>query len=146
MKNILQTLYKQAYAHNRNKCGMIEKSFGIKDWVDLVFGEAQLFCLRHKFPSLTMWADLDKEFDISRYDIYVNKGEITLNPDKDVIIIGDTEATLICDKLRVYRIALMHGATANIKASGRAVVVMRREDENCTINEELTDGAIIMKL
>lgn len=144
MKTILTRLFKQAYAHNRNKCGMINKSFGVNEWVDLVFGQAQPFCLRHRFPSLPMWSDLDKEFDISKYGIYVNKGRITIKPEKDVIIIGNTEATLVCDRLRAYHIVLMHGATANIKGSGYAVI-FTRTDDTCTINEELTGGAIIQE-
>jgi hypothetical protein len=144
MENTLKSLYKEAYAHNRNKCGMIEKSFDIKDWVSLIFGEAQMFCLRHKFPSLPMWSELDKKFDIARYEIYVNKGKITLAPQKEVILIGDTEATLTYSKLRAYHVVVMHGATVNVKASGRAVVFMRAED-NCTINEDLTEGAIIQR-
>ncbi len=123
--NVLQTLYKKAYAHNHNKCGMIDKKLGIEDWVDLVFGEAQRFCLRHKFPTLEIWQELDKEFDISQFMIFVNSGKRSVDfegKESKILLIGNTDAEIVCDKLKAYHIILMHGAKATVKATNRAVV------------------------
>ncbi len=125
---------------------MISKDLQIEDWVRLVFGKAKFFCIDNKFPTLDIWRSLDNEFGIDKYNIYVEKQRetITIENSKDnVLLIGNVDYTVICDKLRPYRIMGMHGAKITIKGSNRAVVLIE-DDGSCTIKEELTGGAIIV--
>jgi hypothetical protein len=139
---VLSRLFQQAYSHNQNQCGMIDKSFTIEDWVQLVFGEAKLFCIENNIPTLTMWEELDRVFDIAQYGIYVNKGDITLKDEQNVIVIGATTATIEHNELRRNVVVAMRGATCHIVAN-RNAVVFAKKDKFSTITTEQNDNSVI---
>jgi hypothetical protein len=146
MKDILSELYRQAYSHNNNECGIIDKSFSIEDWVRLVFGKAKFHCLEHKFPTMDLWDGLDKQFGMEKHRIWINKNgaSITFEGNEDkCLLVGDVDYSVVCNRLRPYHIICMHGAKVTINGSGRAVLFVET-DGTCEINEELTDGAIII--
>jgi len=47
-------------------------------------------------------------------------------------LVGNTQAEIKCDQTALYRIILMHGASAEIEASGYSVVKIER-DENSEV-------------
>ncbi len=141
-QKVLERLFQQAYSHNQNQCGIIDKSFTIEDWVSLVFGEAQLFCLENNIPTLSMWEELDRVFAISQYGIYVNKGNITLKDEPSVILIGATTATVEHNELRRNVVVAMRGAQCHVVAN-RNAVVFAKKDKFSEITTEQNDNAVI---
>lgn len=142
----LERLYEKAFAHNQNQCGILKDGFQIEDWVRLVFGKAKFFCIDNKFPTLDIWKDIDSEYGIAKYGIFIENNDkpILFEGSRDqCLVVGDREYEVICDKLRPYRIVGMHGAKITIRGRNRAVIILET-DGTCTITEDITENAILV--
>ncbi len=104
--------------------------------------EAVDFCIKNHFPTLRTLRQF-KQCQPEKYGIYIDAGNIRIKNPEKVILIGYTNATITCDELKRHQIILMHGARANITASGWAVVALKAE-AGCIYMKTVTDHAIIL--
>lgn len=100
------------------------------------------FCLAANFPNLATLR-LFKPYHPERFGIYIDAGQITLNNPSTAVLIGRTNATVMCDTCAAHTVVTMHGATATVLASGWAVV---RTEAGASTNiiRRTSDNAIIL--
>lgn len=103
------------------------------------------FCLRNRFPSLPTFRQLKAAgADLTQYGIYVDEGNVRMrNPDRHIVLIGRTTATVSCDECQRYQVTLMHGAKGVVNAMRWAVVAVDGETRSglmCNVS----DNAIIL--
>lgn len=80
------------------------------------------FCKKHGFPTIGMLRDADAEV-LKASNWFVDAGDIELSDADNVVVAGDTRATLKYSATdRPYHATVMHGAKANILAGGYAVL------------------------
>ena len=80
------------------------------------------FCIKFHFPSPKVLRAF-KGDEPERFGIYIDAGEIAIDePMGKIIIVGSTKATVECSSLRRYEIVCLHGAIAEVNASGFSVV------------------------
>lgn len=100
------------------------------------------FCVKNRFPTLEMWRSGYKEI-ASKYNIFIDAGDIRIANQPKVVLIGDTQAELVYDNsLQRHEVVVMHGAKAKIKASGYAVVFVTSADGE--IERDITGNAKIL--
>lgn len=100
------------------------------------------FCQRYNFPDIKTLRHF-KQYNVERFGVYIDAGEISLNNVRRVVLIGDTEATITCDNVRRYEVIMMHGAKAEITASGWAVVFITNKC-GCEVKTIAKDRAKIL--
>lgn len=101
------------------------------------------FCLRYHFPSIETLR-LFKNEHPERFGVYIDAGDIVIdNPVQKILLIGDTIGKISCSETRRYEIALLHGASAVVNASGWAIVAPEVET-GCGIIKNSQDNAIIL--
>lgn len=100
------------------------------------------FCLAANFPNLDAFRQF-KSFGPERYGFYIDAGDITLTDPETAVLIGNTTATIRCDKCQRNTIVAMHGAKATVLASGWAVV-HAESGPAATVTCESTENAIIL--
>lgn len=96
------------------------------------------FVMKTGFPGLREFRQMQKVYNLAKYGIYLDCEEITLEEKRDVFIIGETKAILKYNELAKSHVCVIHGAKAEIRASGYAVVKVesdRRSKVNCIISE-----------
>ena len=100
------------------------------------------FCIKNHFPNMTTFR-LFKPYNVERFGIYIDAGNITLRNPKRAILIGRTSATVNCDTLEAHEITLLHGAKAIVNASGWSVCKTTLEN-GCSIIRNTSENAIIL--
>lgn len=141
--NIVQHLYKEA--NKLKQCGAVKGKETPEELVHIIMNTtAMKFCLINKFPTMKIWNELDKSFNISRFKIYIDKNntsiELTSKEDK-CMLVGNVKYTVKCSGLRPFRIFAMHGAEVEIIGDKNAVIFID-DDGTCKYNEILNNGAI----
>lgn len=121
--------------------GACEKSGKATTWKSLAWllfsPQGREFCLNNKFPSLQMFREIKDH--MKPYRVYVEENAVYCN--QDVAIIGGG-ATLVFDKMRNFKVILMHGAIVNIEVSNHAVVLVESVDSEYIITNDGT-GVIL---
>lgn len=84
------------------------------------------FMTATQFPSLETFRRY-VPFAPEQYDIWIDCGKTEMENPERCIIVGDTQVKITCNGLKAYTIILMHGATADITASGYAVVHVEKD-------------------
>lgn len=105
------------------------------------------FCLEHDFPDRDLMLEY-KACGAADYGIYIDAGEITVNNPERAVFMGDTRATVVCDRLdkvgrKPSRVFLLQGAKAVILASNWAVCFVKAAP-SCEIARIAEDHALIM--
>lgn len=106
----------------KGACSGSDKVSDYKSLVWMLFSpQGREFCEENNFPALS---DLEAiKAEVEPYGVFVNSGYVHRNNQPHIALMGDTEATLeYSDVSQVYKIILMHGAKAKIKASNYAVL------------------------
>lgn len=113
--------------------GACNKTKGITTLAELVAlftsPQGREFCIKHNYPSREQWRQIADHWsaeELSRYGVYVDlPSDYTETQDNPGTIIAVGETTHIDIRIwgadKLYRIMLMHGATATITASHYAV-------------------------
>lgn len=102
------------------------------------------FCEVNNFPSIETWRELNKAYDLTKFGIYVDAGDISLVNNPHTTLIGKTTGqSLKYNELKRHTVTLMHGATANITASGWALVFVS-SGRDCTVVKNAIDRAKIL--
>lgn len=106
-------------------CGACGKSAGVSDWKSLAWlfftPQGREFCEKNQFPSLELFRQMKEP--VSAYGVFVDAGTISRLNCANIGLVGDTAGELTYGGVdTVYKVVLMHGARARIKASGYAVI------------------------
>lgn len=109
-------------------CSMFTGEENLEKLISLMFSTQGIeFLTTFGFPDLPSF----RRFIIyhpERFGVFIDSGKIALNGVKSIFMVGNTEASIKCDEAALYRIILMHGATAKIEASGYAVVKVEKDN------------------
>lgn len=126
--------------------GACAKSEGVSNWKSLVWlfftPQGREFCEKHNFPSLEMFREMKGE--ISKYDVFVDAGNVVCANRADIALVGNTFAELTYSGVEcTHKVVLMHGAKARIKASNYAVVLIVNIG-GCEVEMEKDETAVIL--
>lgn len=125
-------------------CTMFKGTENLDDAASLVFSaQGSEFMTRFGFPSLDTFRSFLK-FNPEKYGAYIDKGKIALSGEKRILLVGNTIARIKCDETALYRIILMHGASAVIDASGYSVVKVEKDGVS-SHDINVSDFAKVMK-
>lgn len=100
------------------------------------------FCQRYNFPDIQTLRKF-KQYDVDRFGVFIDAGGIALNNVRRVVLVGDTHATITCGNTWRYEIIMMHGAKAEVNASGWAVVSITNKT-GCEVKVTATERAKIL--
>lgn len=100
------------------------------------------FCQRYNFPEIQTLRKF-QQYDVERFGVFIDAGSIALNNVRRLVLVGDTQATITCDNTWRYEIIMMHGAKAEINASGWAVVAIINKT-GCEVKVTATERAKIL--
>lgn len=108
----------------------------------LVTPQGVEFCINTGYPTIEAFRQF-KRFGVEKYDVYIDTGEIALLNKKRAVLIGNTTATVFCDRLARHEIVVLRGAKAVINASQWAVV-RAQKDADSEFIKHATDHAKII--
>ena len=113
----------------------------IADLVDVFYHPQGIeFCQQHNYPSIDLLRRF-KDLKVERFGVYIDAGDIKLHNPKRVILIGNTNAIIDCDK-GGSDIIVMHSAKAEIIAKAWSVVRVHY-NSGCNVIQNKNDRAII---
>lgn len=142
IEQIIRQVYLQAKLTGAcNRFKGTEKT--LEDIVNLLCSpQGMEFCIEHHFPNMATFR-LFKPFNPEQYGVYIDSGALTLRNPKKVVLVGRTNATIICDTLERHEVCLLHGAKANINASGWSVVSVSGS-KGCQVIRNISGKAVIL--
>ena len=128
--------------------GACSRSGKASDWSTLAWmlftPQGREFCEEKQFPSLRMWREI-KESIIGKHPINIDAGEIKVNNPKNIAVIGDTVANLTYSGTdTVYKLIVMHGGKARVRAVNYAVVLVVKIGEGCEVEFNNDETARIL--
>lgn len=117
----------------------------ITDWrsaVRVMFSpQGREFCKAHKYPSAEQFRQMP---NLQSLGIYVDAGEIDVCCDRDVCIVGNTQARIFANEnTSLHRLLVFHGASAKIIASNYSVTNVTNIGGK--IKAEKTDNAKVFE-
>ena len=141
MEDIIKQIFAQV-----TQIGCCDKFKGSEDLQGIIqlFKSPQglEFCIKNHFPHISTLRQF-KPYNVGRYGIYIDAGEITLSNPGLVLLIGNTTATLNCSSNKARNeVVLMHGAKAVINASEWSVTFIKVERGSYIKN--IKDHAIVL--
>lgn len=148
MERVITEIYEQKAQILKNngitrRCEWFD-SFKIanqKDMAKSVFHRTGIqFCQRYNFPSIDLYQRMS-QIGMEQYGWYVDAGDIELHNPKEVLLVGNTNATIHSDK-DGCKIIVMHNAKANITISGTSIAQIFYND-GCSV-EYRNEGAGIV--
>lgn len=101
------------------------------------------FILKKGYPRLYEFREIQKETDLKKFGIYLDCGNIELTEERKVFLIGNTVAKLNYRELANNNVYMIHGAKADIQASGYAVVKVEK-DSDSRVESKASDKAVIL--
>lgn len=120
----------QEMARKLSECHMFKGTESLSEMIDLMFSaQGSEFLTTFGFPDLATFRKFIK-YQPERLGVFIDKGEIALSQEKNIFVVGNTTARIKCSETALYRIMLMHGASAVIEASGYSVVSVKSDDES----------------
>lgn len=141
IKTIISRIYAQA--KHLNACDKFTGEEDLEALVRLFLSPQGIeFCIAHHFPNSATFR-LFKPYQLERYGIYIDAGDITLRNPEKAVIIGRTQATVFCDTNTRHEVVVLHGAKALVSAARWAVVFTTVEPGSSCL-KSTTDNAIII--
>ena len=118
---------KQDIARKFALCNMFKGTEDLRELADLIFTPQGIeFVINNRFPDLNTFRRF-KPYKPERYGIYIDCGQISLNEQRRVLLVGKTSATLNYKATEGSNVYLMHGAKASVVAGGYAVVKVKHD-------------------
>lgn len=123
-------------AQRLSECAMFTGNETLEEMVSLMFSaQGSEFLTTFGFPDLDTFRKFIR-YQPERFGVFIDKGEIALSQEKNIFVVGNTTARIKCSETALYRIILMHGAAADIEASGYAVIKVERDGlSKCEIHK-----------
>lgn len=146
MEELIHKLYEQA--HKLGACDLFTgRERTLNDIVSLFLSVQGLeFCFKKHFPNIATFR-LFKRYDADlgkKYGIYIDAGSVTLRDPRRVVLIGRTDAQVLCQSPdTAHEVYVLRGASAMVIASGWAVVKVEAETA-CSVIKKTNDNAIIL--
>lgn len=101
------------------------------------------FCIASRFPTLAVFRQF-KPYNVDRFGIYIDAGDITLKNPHRAVLIGRTAAKIVYTENKpLHKLTLLRGASAAVTASGWAVVGVTQE-YGCKLIKNTTENGIIL--
>lgn len=123
-------------------CTMFHGDETLEELVELLFSPQGVeFISRFSFPTLSIFRQF-KKYDTQKLGVYIDAGEITLEEEHRVLLVGKTTATLKYSQTHENLVCALHGATALIEAAGYSVVHVEI-DRNSKAREIIKDHAFV---
>lgn len=125
--------------------GACRLTHAITDWrsaVNVMFSpQGREFCKAHGYPTAEQFRQMP---DLQSLGVYVDAGEIDICCDKDICIVGDTQARVFAaENTSLHRLLVFHGASAQIIASNYSVTNVTNIGGK--IKAEITDNAKVFE-
>lgn len=130
-------------AQKLGACPMLTGKEDINGLIDLFFTPQGIeFCTKHSFPDMGVLRQLKERYNLNK-EVFIDTELKMKNPSRVALFGSGTIAELEYDgSAERYEVVVMHGATAKIKASGYAVVIINNTGgvvETC-----VNDNALIL--
>lgn len=123
-------------------CTMFHGDETLEELVELLFSPQGVeFISRFSFPTLSIFRQF-KKYDTQKLGVYIDAGEITLEEEHRVLLVGKTTATLKYSQTHENLVCVLHGATALIEAAGYSVVHVEI-DKTSKAREIIKDHAFV---
>lgn len=117
-------------AERLDNCAMFTGTENLSELVDLMFSpQGREFMLANQFPGLDIFREY-KPLSPESLGVYIDCGKITLTDPGKVFLIGDTTAEIFCRQTANNTVILMHGAKAQIYASGYSVTRVEKDRDS----------------
>lgn len=130
-------------ASKLDECQMFTGEEDLRSLIDLMFEpRGREFMLANSFPTLATLR-LFKKYQPEQYNVFIDSGQIEISNPERCFLIGKTRAVVKCNELLANNIILMHGAEADVFASGFAVVHIEK-DRKSNCNVSTNDNARIL--
>ena len=118
---------KRDVAEKLNVCNMFKGTESMEEMIPLMFSaQGAEFLTTYGFPDIETFR-MFKKYHPERFGVYIDCGKINLSGVQRAFLVGNTQAEIKCDETALYRIILMHGASAEIEASGYSVVKIEKD-------------------
>lgn len=130
-------------AERLDHCTMFTGAETLPELVALMFSpQGREFMLANQFPNLETLRQY-KALNPESLGVYIDCGKITLTDPGKVFLIGDTTAEIFCRQTANNTVILMHGAKANIYASGYSVTHVEK-DRDSSFTATKSNRAVIL--
>lgn len=118
---------KPELAQQLDDCRMFTGVEDLADLVALMFKpQGYEFMLANRFPTIATLRKF-KQYNPEQYGVYIDCGVISLSEPRNVFLIGNTVADIFINQTANNTIILMHGAGANVFASGSSVTRIEKD-------------------
>ena len=118
---------KSELADRISVCTMFKGTETLEEMISLMFSaQGAEFLTTYGFPDIETFR-MFKKYHPERFGVYIDCGKINLSGVQRAFLVGNTQAEIKCDETALYRIILMHGASAEIEASGYSVVKIEKD-------------------
>lgn len=126
------------------ECNMFKGDESIEDLILLMFTPRGIeFLTRYNFPSLHTFRKF-RRFKPERYGVYIDAGQIALADPKKAFLVGNTSAQMNYGHTTLYRLHMMHGASADLTAKGYSIVKIEK-DATASVKIHIEDNAKVLQ-
>lgn len=110
------------YLDGLGACSLKGEVDSLESAVRMMFTpQGREFCIKTGFPTLDFLRKHKEKLNAIP-GIYIDTGLVRTHDEHEVLVAGDSAVTFCADKPdAIYKVIVMHGATACIRASGYAV-------------------------
>ncbi len=130
---LIKNLQKQAQTKSKcvKKAGIFKGTENFEELMELLQSELGVeFCLKYNFPTLEVFQEFNKVYNLTDYGIYVDSGKIQLHNKAFILAVGDTHLIINYDtENKENKVVLMHDAIVEIanKYDSNEVMVLGAE-------------------
>lgn len=130
-------------AQRLEECQMFKGDESLKELSELIFSpQGREFMLANDFPGIETLRKF-KPYHPERFGIYIDSGKMEITDPGRCLVAGDTQIRIICRETKANNIILMHGAKADVEASGYSVVRIEK-DRTARSKTKIQDHARIL--
>lgn len=135
---------KTQLAQRLSECAMFTGDETFEEMISMMFSaRGSEFLTKFRFPDLDTFRKFIK-YHPENHGIYIDCGKIALRDVKNIFVVGNTAASVKCEETALYRVILMHGASAVIEASGYSVLKVTK-DSISKVEIHITEFAKVLQ-
>lgn len=131
-------------ARKLDACKMFKGDESLEEMIGLMFSaQGAEFLTKYGFPDLATFRKFKKHHP-ERFGVYIDYGDVLIKDEKRVFLVGKTIAKIDYQATQANRLVMMHGAKAEVEASGRSVVRIET-DGSCIVEVTKNDHAKVLQ-